>query len=305
MSKNSSIWTNPLTLILIFLAFAWIFAIAKFCATPSEVGTPGATTGPQSPVPDYVLLQENNCPLKLPAATDTLAAALLRQYFRLENLNQQQEAVWRPDPELDPSFSRQFEENWETYVECIQTLQVDSSGTAEKLALIVSNFPDNDCRTCAPYVGYIRFIANGEDPATIVIRDSKRALFKFGAYGAIGDQISLVNLGRTQALLFSTAYNQNGLTMDSTVLYSIDEFRPLLKVKRFESNGGIDTPDQYETRGELYLQAEIDPYLPAKLALYEYTSVPNSLEKNAPDPTITYFQYDPEALKYVRVGKKE
>lgn len=302
MSKPSSLWTNPLTLVLIFLALAWLFAIAKYCANRAEGPTStGLTTNQSSPIPDYGHLQENNCPLKLSDQNEQLASALLQQYFRMDSLNRFQEAIWSPNPQIDTAFTRQFEGNWETYVECIQTLKTDSTGNDEKIALIASNFQDNDCRTCAPYIGYIRFRVQNDDPSTIVIRGSDRALFKFGAYGAIGDQISLIDLGPSQALLFSTAYTRGGLTLDSTTIYDLDDFRPILELQRYESNGGEDVPYLYERKGEIYQQANEDPYLPADLALYEHTTVLSGTPDVPAEPRITYFQYLPDALKYVRV----
>lgn len=302
MSKSSSLWANPLTLVLIFLALAWVFAIAKYCANRSEVSNPAEfTANMASPVPNYSPLHENSCPLKLSDQNDSLATALLKQYFRLENLNRFQEATWRPNPEIDTVFFRQFEGNWETYVECIQTLKTDSTGTEEKIALIASNFQDNDCRSCAPYIGYIRFRVQDEDPSTIVIRGSDRALFKFGAYGAIGDQISLVDLGPNQALLFSTAYTQDGLTLDTTTLYDLDDFRPILQMQRYESNGGKDTTYLYERKGELYQHPNADPYLPNNLALYKKTIILGG-EPDAPEnPSTTFYEYRPDVLKYVPV----
>lgn len=303
MSRSSSLWTNPLTLVLIFLALAWVFAIAKFCANRSTVSNPAElTANTPSPVPNYSPLRENSCPLKLSDQNEALATALLQQYFRLDSLNRFQEAAWRPNPQIDTAFTRQFEGEWETYVECIQTLKSDSTGTEEKIALIASNFQDNDCRSCAPYIGYIRFRVQNDDPSTIVIRGSDRALFKFGAYGAIGDQISLVDLGPNQALLFSTAYTQGGLTLDSTTIYDLDDFRPILQLQRYESNGGEDSPYLYERKGELYQHPNADAYLPARLALYEVTQVLSGEPQKPEAPRLTYYEYRPDALKYVRVS---
>lgn len=303
MSRPTSIWTNPLSLVLILLAAIWIFAIFKYCATRSEVPTvadPVASL--ESPIPDYALLPENNCPLKLSETNEALAVALLRQYFRLDSLNGIQEAIWQPNPQIDQVFARQYEGNWETYIECIHTLQQDAVGSAEKMALIASNFQDNDCRNCAPYIGYIRFRVQNDDPATIVIRDSERALFKFGAYGAIGDQISLIDLGAMKALLFSTAYTQGGLTLDSTTIYNIDDFRPLLRLERYQSNGGEDRSYLYERKGELYYRPSAEAHLPANLAMYEYTTVLSGQPDEAAPPQTIYYQYQADALKYVRVG---
>lgn len=299
MSKSSSLWTNPLTLVLIFLALAWLFAIAKYCANRSDLTPATPTTLPVSPVQNYSPLVENSCPLKLSDQHEELATALLQQYFRLDSLNRFQEAAWLPNPRIDTIFARQFEGEWETYVECIQTLKTDSTGMEEKIALIASNFQDNDCRSCAPYIGYIRFRVRDNDPATIVIRDSDRALFKFGAYGAIGDQISLIDLGPSQALLFSTAFTQSGLTLDSTTVYDLDDFRPILQLQRYQSNGGEDSPYLYERKGELYQHPNADSFLPADLALYEYTNVLSGTPERAEEPRITYFQYSPDALRYV------
>ncbi|PHN04970.1 hypothetical protein [Flavilitoribacter nigricans] len=305
MSKSSSLWTNPLTLVLIFLALAWVFAIAKYCANRTDVSNPGElATNLASPVPNYTLLTENNCPLKLSDQNETLATALLQQYFRLDSLNRFQEAIWTPNPQIDTLFARQFAGPWETYIECIQTLRTDSTGATENIALLASNFQDNDCRTCAPYIGYIRFRAQNADPATIVIRGSERALFKFGAYGAIGDQISLIDLGPSQALLFSTAYTRGGLTLDSTTIYDLDDFRPILQVERYESNGGEDTPYLYERKGELYQHPNQDPYLPTDLALYEYTTVLSGQPEEVAEPRTTYYRYLPDALQYVRMDNQ-
>jgi hypothetical protein len=304
MSKSPSLWTNPLTLVLIFLALAWLFAIAKYCANRAEgPNSAELTVSPPSPVPNYLQLQENNCPLKLSDQNEQLASALLQQYFRMDSHNRFQEAIWSPNPKIDTAFTRQFEGNWETYIECIQTLKADSTGTEEKIALIASNFQDNDCRTCAPYIGYIRFRVQNEDPSTIVIRGSDRALFKFGAYGAIGDQISLIDLGPSQALLFSTAYTRGGLTLDSTTIYDLDDFRPILALQRYESNGGEDVPYLYERKGEIYQHANEDPYLPVDLALYEQTTILSGTPEEKPVPRTTYYQYLPDALKYVQVDR--
>ncbi|MCB0376543.1 MAG: hypothetical protein KDD04_11535, partial [Sinomicrobium sp.] len=195
MSKPSSIWTNPLVLVLILLALIWVFTVVKFCGNTGAETANNKADEPVSPIPGYSLLPELLCPLKLSAADQDLANGLLQQYFRTDSLNRFQEAVWRPDKRLDPVFAQIYEGNWETYVECIQTLGRDSSGMEERIAIMASNFPDNDCNNCAPYIGYIRFTMRQDDPATAVIRKSDRALFPFGAYGAIGDQIGLVRLG--------------------------------------------------------------------------------------------------------------
>lgn len=306
MNKTPSIWTNPLSLVLIFLALAWLFAIARYCSTQSDLSGAGSSTDDAtSPVPNYRLLQEERCPLKLSESHELVANALLQQYFRLDSLNRFQEAIWRPNPRIDTTFFQQFEGSWETYVECIQTLQRDSMGIEEKIALIASNFPDNDCRTCAPYIGYIRFRVQNDDPATIVIRDSDRALFKFGAYGAIGDQISLIDLGPNPALLFSTTYADRRLTVDSTVIYDLDDFRPILTLERSTSNGGAEEAYLYETEGELYVHPNNDPYLPVDLALYRHTTVLSGEPTSPTPPETIYYRYQPESLKYVEQNTRK
>lgn len=301
MSKSPSIWSNPITLVLILLVLVWIFAVAKFCRSAEATQAVPAAPVAVSAVPGYDLLPEWRCPLKLSESDKELAAALLQQYFRMDSLNRQQEAVWKPDPKLDPIFARQYEGNWETYIECIQTLSGDSTGTADKIALIASNFPDNDCQACAPYIGYIVFSMEQGDPATVVIRGSNRALFRFGTYGAIGDQISLVRLGPFQALVFSNTYTGQGQTIGRTTVYKLDDFRPILTVDDYESNGGTNDENLFERKGELYIQEISDPQSPPGLALHQQTTLLNGDPQKVAAPEILYYQYQPDSLRYVQV----
>lgn len=301
MSKSPSIWTNPLGLILIVLAVLWIFIVAKYCnpSAESEVVVQPEVT--RSPVEGYVLLPKTNCPLKLPVEDAAVASALLQQYFRIDTLNSFQEAVWNPNPDLDPLFAQKYTGSWETNVECIQTLQQDSTGKAEKLAIIASNFPDNDCHACAPFIGYLRFSISDNDPSTIVILDSERALFTFGAYGTIGDQISLTDLGSEKALIFSTVQTGQGYTLGNTTLYDLDTFQPILEADTYESNGGTDEEVLYEEKGELYIQANPDQNQRSGLALYQYRMLLGNAEGTAPTPTTYYYEYVADSTRYIRI----
>ncbi|MCB0631206.1 MAG: hypothetical protein R2824_03905 [Saprospiraceae bacterium] len=299
MSRSSSMLTNPLSLILMFLALIWIFTIVKYCNRSEEPQTAETPKVPPSPIKGYVLLPKTNCPLKLSESDADIASALLQQYFRLDSLNRFQEAIWDPNPDLDPLFTQKFTGSWETYVECIQTLKQDAGGKAEKLALIASNFPDNDCHACAPYIGYLRFNIRNEDPATIVILSADRALFTFGAYGAIGDQISLTQLGSQQALIFSTAQTGQGYTLGKTTIYDINNFKPILELDTYKSNGGTDEADLYEQKSDLYIQANADTLAPAKLAMYQYTMLLGGSEKKAPEPETYFYEYAPDSVRYV------
>jgi hypothetical protein len=301
MSKSSSVWTNPLSLILAFLALVWIFTIAKYCSNTTEPQATEQEAVVTSPIPGYTLLTKTNCPLKLSETNAAVGSALLQQYFRVDSLNRFQEAVWNPSPELDPLFAQKYTGSWETYVECIQTISEDATGKSEKLAIIASNFPDNDCQACAPYIGYVHFSIRDDDPATIVILNSDRALFTFGAYGAIGDQISLTDLGTRKALIFSTAQTGQGYTLGKTTLYDVQSFEPILNLDTYKSNGGTEEPQLYEQKSDLYMQANPDSLAPAKLALYQYTMLLGSSEGNAPAPETHYYEFAPDSIRYVQV----
>lgn len=296
-TSSTSTWTNPLTLTLVILLGLWLFSLIWSCNRSENTTGEGNPVTVASPIPGYLPLPEQRCPLKL-ASTDTpVAEALLQQYFRQDSLTRLQEAVWRPDPDLDPVFHQLYEGTWETYIECIQTLGSNSNGE-DRLAIMISNFPDNDCQACAPYVGYIRFTIQRNDPSTIVIRDSERALFTFGAYGAVGDQISLVQLSKdTWGMAFSTAHTGQGYTMGQTTIYDIDDFKPLVRVNNYESNGGTNEELLYEREGKLYYRSQGDSLFLPDLALYQIHTPLNG-ENVQPTSQVIYYHYVPDSSAY-------
>lgn len=301
MSKSPSIWTNPLSIILIALAVIWIFTIVKYCGNAETPPTAENVEVPVSPISGYEPLPKTNCTLKLPEEDAAIASALLQQYFRTDTLNRFDEAVWIPNSELDPLFAELHTGSWETYVECIQTLSDNPSGKTEKLAIIASNFPENDCHACAPYIGYLRFSISENDPSTIVIRESERAVFTFGAYGAIGDQISLTNLGTEKALIFSTAQTGQGYTRGLTTLFDVETFQPILQLDTYDSNGGTDEEVLYEEKGDLYIQLNPGEQPRAGLALYQYRTLLGGPTSSAPEPEVYYYQYIPDSTRYIQV----
>lgn len=297
-TSSTSSWTNPLSLTIVILVALWVFSLIWSCNRTEPIENDNPAVQVASPLPGYQPLPEQRCPLRLAASDGSIAEALLQQYFRQDSLTRLQEAVWQPDPELDPVFHRLYEGNWETYIECIQTLGRSSEGE-DKIAIMVSNFPDNDCQACAPYIGYIRFSIQRGDPATIVIRDSERSLFTFGAYGAVGDQISLVQLGADQwGLAFSTAHTGQGYTMGQTTIYDVNDFRPLVRVNNYETNGGTDDAQLYERKGQLFYRSQGDTLSRPDLALYQ-VNTPLNGDNTEPSTQVIYYHYVPDSSAYV------
>ncbi|GJM35350.1 MAG: hypothetical protein DHS20C18_43510 [Saprospiraceae bacterium] len=299
---------NYLSVFLAALAFLWLFSVIKACTQQSEPNEPTATVTPpdttatttetQEPpvlppaIPGYLPLQVTPCSLK--AEDDLLIPQLLMQFFRSDVLTANGKMTWTPSPKIDRTLYNIHSDSWTSEVICLQNIRKVGEAM-ERLAIIASNYPGNDCETCTWYIGWIKFTIEDEDPVTMVIRSSDRNAYQYKPAGNSGGQIGLAEVGPYEWAMVFIGQNSNTSKATRTMdLLDLKDFHRLLTIE--ETSIASNSTD-VQSFDYLYFKPSEEKYYPLVFTTQHYWSNKDSLVK-APNQ---YFTHSIKTRSYKKV----